>query len=74
MVRYQSILRMLVRSSAIHCTFGSCQKKVQRDFEKPSFEEKTRFLAHALDSSGTFLHRSTFDQAHRQENNQPDVQ
>ena len=28
---------------------GSCQEKVQRDFEKPSFEEKTRFLARILD-------------------------
>ena len=30
---------------------GSCQKKVQRNFEKPSFEEKIRFLAHILDLS-----------------------
>ena len=27
------------------------KKKVQRDFEKPSFEEKTRFLALVLDMS-----------------------
>ena len=27
---------------------GSCQEKVQSDFEKPSFQEKTRFLAHTL--------------------------
>ena len=30
---------------------GSRQKKVQRDFEKPSFEEKTRFHPHVLDMS-----------------------
>ena len=36
---------------------GSCQKKVQRDFEKPSFEEKTRFLALVLDMSGHILCR-----------------
>ena len=35
--------------------FGSCQKKVQRDFEKPSFEEKTRFLSHVLDMSVIFI-------------------
>ena len=29
---------------------GSCQKKVQRDFEKPSFEEKTRFHPHILEN------------------------
>ena len=34
-------------------TPGSCQEKVQRDLEKPSFEEKTRFLAHILDMSET---------------------
>ena len=30
---------------------GSCQRKVQRGFEKPSFQEKTRFLAHILNMS-----------------------
>ena len=33
-------------------------KKVQRDFEKPSFEEKTRFHPHILDMSGTLLLRT----------------
>ena len=28
---------------AVRNNLGSCQKKVQRDFEKPSFQEKTRF-------------------------------
>ena len=37
---------------------GSCQKKVQRDFEKPSFEEKTRFLANVLDMSKNLLSSS----------------
>ncbi len=30
---------------------SSCQKKVQRDFEKPSFQEKTRFHPHILNMS-----------------------
>ena len=39
---------------------GSWQKKVQRDFEKPSFEEKTRFLAHVLDVSELVLRYTTY--------------
>ena len=35
--------------------FGSCRKKVQGDFEKPSFEEKTRFHPHVLDMSVIFI-------------------
>ena len=41
-------------SALFVCEFdlnGSCQKQVQRDFEKPNFQEKTRFLAHILNMS-----------------------
>ena len=39
---------MLSYQSESNCL---CQKKVQRGFEKPSFQEKTRFLAHILNMS-----------------------
>ena len=45
MARSQSILPMLVRSSAIRLM----SKEALKDFEKPSFEEKTRFHPHVLD-------------------------
>ena len=41
-------------SALFVCEFdlnGSCQKQVQRDFEKPNFQEKTRFLAHIVNMS-----------------------
>ena len=38
-------------AKGIEIFHGSCQKKVQRGFEKPSFQEKTRFIAHILNMS-----------------------
>ena len=40
---------------------GSCQKKALRGFEKPSFQEKTRFLAHILNMSESYELREARD-------------
>ena len=41
-------------SACVVSGIGSCHQKGQSDFEKPSVEEKTRFLAQILDMSGIF--------------------
>ncbi len=40
-----------ISDSAQYISSGSYQKKALKDFEKPSFEEKTRFHPHILNVS-----------------------
>ena len=52
-IKDKSLMTHVLAAGAkgIEIFHGSCQKKVQRGFEKPSFQEKTRFIAHILNMS-----------------------